>query len=158
MRLVRSTDTTPEKKLRSLLHKLGFRFRVHRKDLPGKPDIVLPKYSALIFVHGCFWHRHKDCPNATMPASRLEYWTAKFKKNVERDRRNQRDLRRLGWKVIVVWECEFRNINRLTEKLSRTLTPPQNPYAADLPQFKIAAESQDAYGNDDDRNKPESPK
>lgn len=152
MRLVRSTDTTPEKKLRSLLHKLGFRFRVHRKDLPGKPDIVLPKYSALIFVHGCFWHRHEGCPNATMPATRLVYWTAKFNRNVERDRRNQMELLRLGWKVIVVWECELRDVRRLTERLIKSLRPLQ-PYEKDFPEFKTAAEEQGMYGKEDDGKK-----
>jgi len=102
MRRVRSTDTTPEKKVRFLLHKLGFRFRLHRSDLPGKPDIILPKHCAVVFVHGCFWHRHQGCPYATTPASRQEYWLPKFKRTVERDKRNQEELRNKGWNVIVI--------------------------------------------------------
>ena len=117
MRRVRSTDTTPEKKVRSLLHKLGFRFRLHRSDLPGKPDIVLPKHRAVVFVHGCFWHRHQGCPHATTPASRQEYWLPKFKRTVERDKKNQEELRQKGWNVIVVWECETKDISKIAEYL-----------------------------------------
>lgn len=106
MRRVHSTDTTPERLVRSLLHKLGYRFRIHRLDLPGKPDIVLPKRRTVVFVHGCFWHRHQDCPHATTPASRREYWLPKFKRTVDRDRKNQEELQESGWNVVVVWECE----------------------------------------------------
>lgn len=106
MRRVHSTDTTPERRVRSFLHKLGFRFRLHRKDLPGKPDIVLPGRRTVIFVHGCFWHCHRSCPRATIPASRQEYWRPKFERTIARDRENQEELRRQGWNVIVVWECE----------------------------------------------------
>ncbi len=119
MRCVRSIDTTPEKKVRSLLHKLGFRFRLHRSTLPGKPDIVLPKYQLVVFVHGCFWHRHHGCPHATTPASRQEYWLPKFKRTMERDSRNQEELRQKGWKVIVVWECETKDLSRLAAKLCK---------------------------------------
>lgn len=117
MRHVRSTDTTPEKKVRSLLHKLGFRFRLHRSDLPGKPDIILPKHRAVVFVHGCFWHRHQGCPHATTPSSHQEYWLPKFKRTVERDKKNQEELRKKGWNVIVVWECETKDIAKIAEYL-----------------------------------------
>lgn len=119
MRRVRSTDTTPEKKVRSLLYKLGFRFRLHRNDLPGKPDIVLPKHRAVIFVHGCFWHRHQGCPRATTPSSRQEYWLPKFGCTVERDKKTQQLLGQKGWNVVVVWECETKDLSKLTEKLLR---------------------------------------
>ena len=106
MSRIRSKNTKPEMHVRSALHRAGYRFRLHVKDLPGKPDIVLPKYKTVIFVHGCFWHRHKGCSRATMPSSNQEYWKQKFKQNVERDKREQAELKKLGWNVIVVWECE----------------------------------------------------
>ena len=121
MRRVRSTDTTPEKRVRSLLHKLGFRFRLHRNDLPGKPDIVLPKHHTVVFVHGCFWHRHQGCPHATTPASRQEYWLPKFGRTVDRDKKNQQLLGQKGWNMVVVWECETKDLSKLTEKLVRLL-------------------------------------
>jgi len=119
MRHVRSTDTTPEKKVRSLLHKLGFRFRLRRNDLPGKPDNVLPKHRTVIFVHGCFWHRHQGCPHATTPASRQEYWLPKFGRTVDRDKKNQQLLGQKGWNMVVVWECETKDLSKLTEELLR---------------------------------------
>jgi DNA mismatch endonuclease (patch repair protein) len=122
MRRVRGKDTTPEMAVRSLLHRLGFRFRLHRKDLPGKPDIVLPKHKAAIFVHGCFWHRHAGCSRASTPATRQEYWLPKFRRTVERDKRNQDKLRRAGWNVIVVWECEIRDMDRLSMLLPNRIT------------------------------------
>lgn len=103
---IRGKDTKPELVVRSLLHRAGLRFSLRRKDLPGRPDIVLPKYKAVVFVHGCFWHRHKGCRVATMPKSRKAFWLAKFRANVARDKRNLRDLERLGWTVLVVWGCE----------------------------------------------------
>lgn len=118
MRRVHSTDTTPERLVRSLLHKLGYRFRIHRLDLPGKPDIVLPKRRTVVFVHGCFWHRHQDCPHATTPASRREYWLPKFKRTVDRDRKNQEELQESGWNVVVVWECETMDLKKLSERIS----------------------------------------
>jgi DNA mismatch endonuclease (patch repair protein) len=104
---IRGRDTKPELIVRSLLHRSGVRFSLRRKDLPGKPDIVLPKYGAVVFVHGCFWHRHKGCKVATMPKSRQAFWLAKFEANVARDRRHLRDLKKAGWQVIVLWECEI---------------------------------------------------
>lgn len=108
MSRISSKDTAPEKQVRSLLHNAGFRFRLHVKKLPGSPDIVLPKYRTVIFVHGCYWHRHSDCKYAYSPKSRTKFWEEKFEITVERDRRKSDELRALGWHVIVVWECELK--------------------------------------------------
>lgn len=121
MSRIRSKDTAPERAVRSLLHQLGFRFRLHRKDLPGHPDIVLPRYRSVVMVHGCFWHRHPGCKFAYEPKSRVDFWERKFKRNVERDREVREQLENLGWRVLVVWECELRNIDALTKKLRREL-------------------------------------
>ena len=106
MSRIRSTDTKPEMVVRSFLHRNGFRFRLHVKDLPGHPDIVLPKYKTVIEIRGCFWHRHKGCKKSTIPSSNTEYWLTKFKQNVKRDKRHAKELKALGWQLIVVWECE----------------------------------------------------
>ena len=118
MSRIRSKDTKPEKTVRSILHRMGYRFRLHRSDLPGRPDIVLPKYMVIIFVHGCFWHRHQDCRATTMPKSHVEFWRKKFLDTVERDKRNQNELKELGWNVIIVWECELANSGMLQQKLN----------------------------------------
>lgn len=109
-------DTKPELAVRSLLHRLGYRFRLHRKDLPGTPDLVLPRYGVAIFVHGCFWHGHR-CKTGKMPKSRTEYWGPKIEANKARDARKARQLRRLGWRVIAIWECELKHPDRLARKL-----------------------------------------
>ena len=106
MAKVRRADTQPEVRVRSMLHRMGFRFRLHDHGLPGTPDIVLPRLRTVIFVHGCFWHRHSRCRKATMPANNAAFWSAKFKANKLRDRQKTYSLRREGWKVIVVWECQ----------------------------------------------------
>ena len=106
MSRIRSKNTTPEKIVRTALHRMGYRFRLHGKKLPGRPDIVLTKYKTVIFVHGCFWHRHHGCKNCTTPTTRKEWWVAKLEANVLRDLRHQQSLQQLGWKAIVVWECE----------------------------------------------------
>jgi len=121
MARVSGKDTKPEMKLRRLLHGIGFRYRLHRKDLPGKPDLVLAKYKAVIFVHGCFWHRHSGCKHATTPSSNVEYWARKFERNVERDQRVQQELRELGWRVTVVWACELKHMNAMAIRLIRFL-------------------------------------
>ncbi|MGD1886602.1 MAG: very short patch repair endonuclease [Cohaesibacteraceae bacterium] len=108
MSRIKGKNTKPEVQLRKLLHSAGYRFRLHVKDLPGKPDIVLRRYKTAIFVHGCFWHRHEGCPGATMPKTRTEFWTAKFTDTVQRDQRKRNELEKLGWRVIVVWECELK--------------------------------------------------
>lgn len=124
---IRNQNTKPEIAVRSILHGMGYRFTVNgpkNKQLPGKPDIVLPRYGTVIFVHGCFWHRHKGCKETTTPKTRTEWWQAKFDGNVERDRRNQRALRKMGWKVLVVWECETKkeeSLRRLTSRLRKQL-------------------------------------
>jgi DNA mismatch endonuclease (patch repair protein) len=122
MSKIGSKNTKPELILRSALFKKGFRFRVHRKDLPGKPDIVLTKYQTVIFVHGCFWHYHKDCREGRIPSTNSNFWKTKLLKNVEKDERNTKVLREMGWKVIVVWECEIekhfeKTINELILKM-----------------------------------------
>lgn len=109
MAKVRSDDTKPEWILRCGLHRLGFRYRLKDKRLPGRPDLVFPKYRSVVFVHGCFWHRHEGCKNATFPKSNVTFWREKFEKNQARDRKVQGELRGLGWRVRVVWECELRD-------------------------------------------------
>ena len=117
MSAIKSKNTKPEIKVRKVLHSMGYRFRLHRKDLPGSPDIVLPKYKTVIFVHGCFWHRHKNCKYASTPKTRQEFWEAKFRENINRDKLNQENLSSKGWKIIIVWECEIKDkdfdLNRL---------------------------------------------
>ena len=107
MSKIRSKDTKPEKILRSKLFREGFRFRLHKKDLPGKPDIVLPKYNTIIFVHGCFWHYHKVCKEGRIPDTNSKFWKEKLFKNIERDKKHQEECEKLGWKVLVIWECEI---------------------------------------------------
>jgi DNA mismatch endonuclease, patch repair protein len=109
MRKVGRINTKPEIAVRKALHALGRRFRLHRSDLPGTPDIVLPKYRMVIFVHGCFWHRHAKCRKATTPQDNYEYWQRKFDSNRVRDRRNKRDLAKMGWRCFVVWECQTKD-------------------------------------------------
>jgi DNA mismatch endonuclease (patch repair protein) len=122
MGLVRSQNTKPEIKLRKALFSIGYRYRIHEKKLPGKPDIVLPKYRTAIFVHGCFWHGHVDCRAAKPPKSNLQYWTPKLARNAERDTAHQENLKASGWQVIVIWECELRKdapavLSLINEKL-----------------------------------------
>ena len=105
---IRGRNTKPEMFVRSCLHRAGFRFRLHVKDMPGRPDVVLPRFEAAIFVHGCFWHRHAGCPLATTPASNVDKWKTKFRENVKRDRRNVESLREAGTRVAIIWECGLR--------------------------------------------------
>lgn len=118
MSRIGSKDTHPERAVRSILHRLGYRFRLHRKDLPGTPDIVLPGHGAVVFVHGCFWHGH-SCKVGKMPKSRLEYWVPKIEANVRRDKRKADKLRRLGWRVMTVWECELKRPESLERRILR---------------------------------------
>jgi len=118
MSRIRGRDTRPERLVRSLLHRLGYRFRLGRKDLPGKPDIVLPKYRAVVFVHGCFWHRHGGCQYAYTPKSRIEFWQQKFERNVQRDKEVKEALERQNWHVLTVWECETMDTEKLSLRLN----------------------------------------
>lgn len=121
MSRIKGANTKPEVRVRSALHRMGYRFRLHRKDLPGKPDIVLPKYETVIFVHGCFWHRHPDCRFAYTPRSRVAFWKKKFQRNVERHEEVAQELKELGWRVIVVWECETKDQEQLWQLLEEVL-------------------------------------
>lgn len=108
MSRIKSKNTKPELVVRSMLHRRGFRFSLHRKDLPGKPDIVLPKYNTVVFVHGCFWHGHKNCKHFSLPKTRRRWWTSKINSNRDRDRRNRILLKRSGWNVFSIFECELK--------------------------------------------------
>lgn len=119
MSAVKSKNTIPELRVRYALHAMGYRFRLHRKDLPGKPDIVLAKYKLCIFVHGCFWHQHPGCFRATVPSSNREFWVNKLSGNIERDRKNERELKVMGWQVCIVWECEAKKLNKLRNAIER---------------------------------------
>lgn len=121
MRGIRAKDTKPERIVRSLLHRMGYRFRLHRKDLPGSPDIVLPRHRTVIFVHGCFWHRHLGCRLSYDPKSNRQFWKEKFRKNVERDARMRRSLDKLGWQTMTVWECETGRQETVARRLRRKL-------------------------------------
>jgi len=121
MSRVKGRDTKPEILVRSFIYRLGFRFRLHRRDLPGTPDIVLPRHGKLIFVHGCFWHGHKGCPRSKRPTTNKYFWDIKLNGNIKRDKRYRLELRRLGWKTLVVWECETKSPKILLRKLERFL-------------------------------------
>lgn len=122
MSLVKGRDTSPEKLVRSILHKMGYRFRLHVKNLPGNPDIVLPKHRKIIFVHGCFWHGHKGCNRSKRPTTNVEFWDKKLSGNIQRDTKFRRKLKLMGWKVLVIWQCQTKNINKLQVKLENFLT------------------------------------
>lgn len=121
MRRVKGKNTRPELAVRRLAHSMGYRFRLHRADLPGRPDLVFPSRKKIVFVHGCFWHRHPSCRRASTPEARSSFWQAKFDRNVERDSRNQQQLRETGWNILVVWECEIRDLNILARRLQNFL-------------------------------------
>lgn len=121
MSRVKSKNTKPEIKVRSFLHRLGFRFSLRRKELPGKPDIVLKKYNTIIFVHGCFWHLCPHCKGGRLPKSNLEYWKAKLTKNKKRDKEQIQALENMRWSVVVVWECQTKNEEQLHKALNGLL-------------------------------------
>ena len=119
MSRVRSKDTSPEIRVRSLIHRVGYRYRLHVGKLPGKPDIVMRKYRTVVFVNGCFWHRHPGCRQASTPKTNVDYWNEKFERNVSRAKKNHETLEQDGWRVVVIWECQTRNILELSGLLSR---------------------------------------
>ena len=127
MSRIRSRGMRPEMAVRTLVHRMGFRFRLHRRDLPGKPDLVLPRFGAVIFVHGCFWHWHqkRTCPIAGMPKSNLDYWRPKLARTRARDAQHTRALRKLGWRILVVWECDLVNRTAVAGRVRRFLTEPR---------------------------------
>jgi DNA mismatch endonuclease (patch repair protein) len=125
MRAVRGKNTAPELSVRSMLHRLGYRFRLHRRDLPCTPDIVFPSRGSVMFVHGCFWHGH-TCPRGNLPSSNLDFWQGKITGNRERDDRTKKELRKEGWKILTVWECETKNLLSLEKKLSQFLGRPRS--------------------------------
>jgi len=125
MSRIRSQDTKPEQIVRSLLHRLGFRFRKSTgRHLAGSPDIVLPKYKTVIFVHGCFWHRHARCRQTTMPKSRVDFWKAKFESNRLRDRKVKRLLEQQGWRILVIWQCELKDQESLILRMTSAIVSP----------------------------------
>lgn len=121
MSQIRAKNTKPEILVRSLLHRLGFRFRLHVRSLPGCPDIVLKRWRTIILVHGCFWHRHSGCKQAYTPKTRKKFWLTKFQGNIDRDRKTEQLLRNAGWKLITVWECEANDSERLIQRFRREI-------------------------------------
>lgn len=123
MRRIRSKNTKPEMIIRQLIHSMGYRYRLHRKDLPGKPDLVFPSRKAVIFVHGCFWHQHSDpaCQDAHTPKSNQDYWVSKLNMNIARDKTHYEALNSLGWRVLVIWECEIQNNKDIVQKIEEYL-------------------------------------
>jgi DNA mismatch endonuclease, patch repair protein len=117
MRRIKSKGMKPELAVRSLVHSLGYRFWLHRRDLPGKPDLVFPKYRKVVFVHGCFWHQHPGCREGRLPSSNRGYWEEKLRRNQERDAKQIEQLKTMGWEVMVIWECEAKNAEELINKL-----------------------------------------
>ncbi len=121
MRAIKSKNTSPEKRVRSAAHRLGLRFRLHRSDLPGSPDLLFPGKKTALFVHGCFWHRHENCPGATTPKTNTDYWNRKFRRNMERDWESRKKLEEEGWKVLVIWECETKTRESIEAFLTENL-------------------------------------
>ena len=143
MAKIKGKNTAPERAVRSLLHRAGYRFRIHVRGLPGTPDVVLPKYRAVVFIHGCFWHRHRNCKIATMPQSHKKFWSEKFARNVANDARHRRKLRRLGWRVVTVWSCQLRHPDLVLGKIEKALKPQIRRAPDPLP---MVAEARPAYG------------
>ena len=129
---VSGKNTKPELMVRSLLHNMGYRFRLHRNDLPGKPDITLPKYKKIILVHGCFWHGHTDCPRAKRPTTNKNFWREKLDKNIERDKTIIDNLKHLGWDILTVWTCEVNDTDKLKDKLLSFLESQEEEIAHEL--------------------------
>ena len=121
MSKIKDKNTKPEVLVRSVLHRMGYRFRLHGKDLPGKPDIILPKYKKVIFVHGCFWHGHEGCDKSKRPSANREFWDKKLDKNINRDQKNIAELNKYGWETLIIWTCETKDIQTLKQKLTTFL-------------------------------------
>jgi len=119
MSRVRGKNTQPEKMVRSLLHRMGYRFRLHGRDLPGSPDIVLPRHGKVVFIHGCFWHGHRGCKRSKRPTTNVDFWNEKIDKNIKRDRAARRKLKARGWEVLVLWTCQLKDEERIKKKLMK---------------------------------------
>lgn len=135
MSKVKGRNTVPEIRVRRALHAMGYRFRLHRSDLPGKPDISLPRHRVCIFVHGCFWHRHPGCPRATTPETNSEFWAKKLSSNVERDQRSAMALAQTGWRVCVIWECETKDALGLDRAVNRCMKATGTTYPSVVDTF-----------------------
>lgn len=148
MSAIKSNDTKPEMLVRKYLHSMGLRYGLHNKKLPGSPDIVLRKYKTVIFINGCFWHGHDNCRYYRLPKSNIEFWQTKINRNRERDKRDIEALRKRGWRVIVVWECELRTKELRQQTLQKLFFSIQRTY--DIPSIRpsVAAEPDAQYGND----------
>jgi DNA mismatch endonuclease (patch repair protein) len=135
MASIKGRNTKPERQVRKLLHRLGFRFRLHARELPGRPDVVLPKHDLAVFVHGCFWHQHKNCRFAVMPKTNLSFWSQKLNGNLRRDEAAIEQLRKLGWRTLIIWECALKSeesLLRLPAQLSRFI--PSHQRRAEIPR------------------------
>jgi len=123
MSLVKGKNTRPELIVRSLIHRMGYRFRLYQKILPGNPDIILKRHKKVVFIHGCFWHGHKGCLRSKRPMTNRSFWNKKLSKNIERDKRQQKELHKLGWKTLIIWECQIKNLDHLKRILADFLEP-----------------------------------
>ena len=147
MAKIKGKNTGPERAVRSMLHRAGFRFRIHVRALPGTPDIVLPRHRAVIFVHGCFWHRHAGCKMAGTPKSHRRFWSDKFARNVANDRKHRHRLRRLGWRVLTIWECQLKHPEGVLARIAAFLHAAPLAYVLpDSVPLPIAAEPPALYG------------
>jgi DNA mismatch endonuclease (patch repair protein) len=148
MAKIKGKNTAPELAVRSLLHRAGLRFRIHVRALPGTPDIVLPRHRTIVFIHGCFWHRHSGCKIATTPQTHKKFWADKFARNVANDRKHLRQLRRLGWRVVTIWSCQLQNPNRILARIEKALFPSTPGYVLTRPaRLPLVAEARPAYGH-----------
>ena len=150
MARIRGRDTAPELAVRRIAHRMGLRFRLHRKNLPGRPDLVFPKHRLAVFVHGCFWHRHEGCRYASTPKSRAAFWAEKFAANVERDARQETALKTLGWRVLVIWQCETKDEAAVERKLAdlircdRTTSERRSTLSATTVNYRSTAQGTEA--------------
>jgi DNA mismatch endonuclease (patch repair protein) len=147
MAKIKGKNTAPELAVRSLLHRAGHRFRIHVRALPGTPDIVLPRHRTIVFVHGCFWHRHTGCKIATTPQTHRKFWADKFARNMANDQKHRRRLRRLGWRIVTVWSCQLKHPDRVLARIEKALQSPSTVYHLPPPApLPLVAESRPTYG------------